>query len=1360
MSSLERDRDYDTISTAVHFAFNQWMKDVYTAMPGVVVSYDAATQRAVVRGALALVLTDGSRRARPEIADVPVVFPSGGGYSLIVPLEAGDPVLLVFSQRGLTAWKTAYRDAVPDVGHYFDAEDAVAIPGFGKVGGVAPAVPDAMVIQSNDGAHYIGVNERGIEASESLGGWEVSATAPSNPEEGDGWYDTGVDELKVWDGAEWASMATVETDSTITGTGSDASPLAVANPFTDADEAKLDGLPSSALSSVATDSTISGDGTSGSPLAVANPFTAADESKLDGIDTAATAGAVSDATLTGTGITGSPLSVVDQVPSQATAPSSPSEGDLWYDTSTDELKAYDGSAWQVIGPGGSSGGGGGGFTRQGAANIAWSPFRTSSNFVVEFDVTGVTIPADADWIVISLGFRAESSYQWFSASEWRALTATSGSAGADSTNSLYAQWGDTHFRIGRSATNGLRLGTGSWTESGLTINVFTGSLGGGSGGGGVGPQGPQGPPGPAGAGTGWTSSASAPASPSEGAGWYDTGNDRLSIYDGSTWDVIGPGSTSGGGGAGWTVAAVAPTGQSDGDGWYDTANDALKIYDGSAWETVGSGLDTAAVNRLINAHAGQPNVHHTPPAASGGGSGWTVSATAPVQRTGTTTLYAIDDATNSLYTINVASGRATLVGSAQSLGNLQWVGMTSLQGTLYAIGYDTNVRANLYRINPNNGIRTRIGALGALSTGDVWSALGASSNTLYAIKQAHTGPGLYTINPSTGTATQVGTRLDAAALTGLAWRSLGGLRGVMYGITQSAGRIATVNRSDATISYIGAANALGAGATWHSLAYHNGNLYSIRVSGTSPNFTYRLCRINRTTSVPTAIGSSNLGLPTGSRSWNAMASHTEIISHADGTGWYDTANDELKIWDGSRWETIGPGGSSSGGSTTFRGLTDTPGSYSGQAGKHVAVNSGASALIFVDAPQATTTSDKNWVSQANAPTSPSDGDGWYDTATDELKIYDGTQWEVIGSAGTAPSTGLTSTQVDTKIEAHRADADAHQALRTQAQTIALIGAPATNKSGLVPQLPSSNQTTRFLRGDGTWAVPAGGTGGGLTTTQVTALITAHAGQPNVHHTPPAAGGGGWIVSSTQPGQAATLYVIDDVTDDLYTVNTGTGRATQIGTGRRNISVGGMASLAGVLYAVDNTSDTLGRVNPTNFGGTGGFAIVGSSGAMGAGSWHSLAALGGQLYSVETARDELHRVDAVAGTTTRVGSMGTGTWFALTGHGGTLYAINDANNNLYTVNSLTGATTLIGSMGTAIWTGLTSHNGTLYAISTTSLYTVNIATRRVTRVGSLGLTRAYCIASHGTGGVANEGDGWYDTTANALKIYNGSSWVTV
>ena len=101
-----------------------------------------------------------------------------------------------------------------------------------------------------------------------------------------------------------AGLVTVRSDSTLTGAGVSASPLRVANPFTAADESKLDGIEEGATAdqtgaeiktaletlsggarlaasaikdlpspTVATDRTLSGDGTSASPLSVvAKPF--------------------------------------------------------------------------------------------------------------------------------------------------------------------------------------------------------------------------------------------------------------------------------------------------------------------------------------------------------------------------------------------------------------------------------------------------------------------------------------------------------------------------------------------------------------------------------------------------------------------------------------------------------------------------------------------------------------------------------------------------------------------------------------------------------------------------------------------------------------------------------------------------------------------------------------------------------------------------------------------------------------------------------------------------------------------------------------------------------------------------------
>lgn len=105
------------------------------AVPGVVESFDGRALRARVRPALDR-LVDGAAREQPAILDVPVMYPSGGGALVAFPLSAGDDVLLLFSQRGLTDWKArlssgrARARSLPDRGVFLRMSDAVALPGF------------------------------------------------------------------------------------------------------------------------------------------------------------------------------------------------------------------------------------------------------------------------------------------------------------------------------------------------------------------------------------------------------------------------------------------------------------------------------------------------------------------------------------------------------------------------------------------------------------------------------------------------------------------------------------------------------------------------------------------------------------------------------------------------------------------------------------------------------------------------------------------------------------------------------------------------------------------------------------------------------------------------------------------------------------------------------------------------------------------------------------------------------------------------------------------------------------------------------------------------------------------------------
>jgi len=82
---------------------------VNTAIPGVVDEFFPATQTATITPAIQKkIVLDGDVQllTAPPITDVPIVFPfvSVAGFALTVPVRAGDPCLLIFSQRAVDFW--------------------------------------------------------------------------------------------------------------------------------------------------------------------------------------------------------------------------------------------------------------------------------------------------------------------------------------------------------------------------------------------------------------------------------------------------------------------------------------------------------------------------------------------------------------------------------------------------------------------------------------------------------------------------------------------------------------------------------------------------------------------------------------------------------------------------------------------------------------------------------------------------------------------------------------------------------------------------------------------------------------------------------------------------------------------------------------------------------------------------------------------------------------------------------------------------------------------------------------------------------------------------------------------------------
>ena len=116
------------LSNVITDYLDEFKKDIYTALPAVVISYGALTQTATVRP---LIQADEDL-PNPTISGVPVQFPSGGGAALTFPVKAGDQCLLIFSMLPTDTWVVGDgSDKKVSNRRSHDITDAFAIMGIG-----------------------------------------------------------------------------------------------------------------------------------------------------------------------------------------------------------------------------------------------------------------------------------------------------------------------------------------------------------------------------------------------------------------------------------------------------------------------------------------------------------------------------------------------------------------------------------------------------------------------------------------------------------------------------------------------------------------------------------------------------------------------------------------------------------------------------------------------------------------------------------------------------------------------------------------------------------------------------------------------------------------------------------------------------------------------------------------------------------------------------------------------------------------------------------------------------------------------------------------------------------------------------
>ena len=161
MSNLSNELYYESFDTALDFGLAQFKKGLNTALPGIVKQYDATTKRAQVLPAVKRVFTTGESQSLPLLNDIPVIFPSAGGFTITLPIQPEDTVLLVFTQRGITHFKQKFTESLPGDA-LLSLHDAVALVGFGALN-ITPASASGATMQNNAGSNAVMVESEQVK---------------------------------------------------------------------------------------------------------------------------------------------------------------------------------------------------------------------------------------------------------------------------------------------------------------------------------------------------------------------------------------------------------------------------------------------------------------------------------------------------------------------------------------------------------------------------------------------------------------------------------------------------------------------------------------------------------------------------------------------------------------------------------------------------------------------------------------------------------------------------------------------------------------------------------------------------------------------------------------------------------------------------------------------------------------------------------------------------------------------------------------------------------------------------------------------------------------------------------------------
>lgn len=150
--------------------FFELMKGVYTSIPGHIVVFNPANQRAQVQIGIQRVLSGEVSETPRVIEDVLVQF-QGGDYVLEHEIRPGTEGAIFFSQRCIDGWKNSGGVAANPLARFHDAQDCYFVPGIRSLPNVVTGFANnGMRVRNKEGSQFVWLKNDGSIAMDNGAG--------------------------------------------------------------------------------------------------------------------------------------------------------------------------------------------------------------------------------------------------------------------------------------------------------------------------------------------------------------------------------------------------------------------------------------------------------------------------------------------------------------------------------------------------------------------------------------------------------------------------------------------------------------------------------------------------------------------------------------------------------------------------------------------------------------------------------------------------------------------------------------------------------------------------------------------------------------------------------------------------------------------------------------------------------------------------------------------------------------------------------------------------------------------------------------------------------------------------------------